>query len=80
MNLLIYLQGIVDETGEPGQFLLTGLHQFELRATTSQSLAARIAILNLLRFLIAKLSKAGITLREALINPGRYFEVQDTRP
>ena len=61
-QLLSYLQGMVDETGTPGQFVLTGSHQLELRAAISQSLAGRTAILNLLPFSIAELRHAEIIL------------------
>lgn len=59
-HLINYLQGIVDETNRPGQFVLTGSHQLELRAAISQSLAGRTGILNLLPFSIAELKAAGI--------------------
>ncbi|WP_022954286.1 ATP-binding protein [Leucothrix mucor] len=60
-HLLSYLQGIVDETGENGQFVLTGSHQLELRAAITQSLAGRTGMLHLLPLSIAELSEAGIS-------------------
>lgn len=54
--LLSYLQTLVDERpGENGQFVLTGSHQLELRAATSQSLAGRTGMLHLLPLSIAEL-------------------------
>lgn len=47
-ELLSYIQVIVDETNLPGQFILTGSHQFALNAAISQSLAGRTTLLNLL--------------------------------
>ena len=44
-HLISYLQGIVDESGKTGQFVLTGSHQLELRTAITQSLAGRIGIL-----------------------------------
>lgn len=60
-HLLSYLQGIVDERGENGQFVLTGSHQLELRAAISQSLAGRTGMLHLLPLSIAELAAAGIS-------------------
>jgi predicted AAA+ superfamily ATPase len=59
-HLLSYLQGIVDERGSNGQFVLTGSHQLELRAAITQSLAGRTGILHLLPLSIAELTAAGI--------------------
>ena len=60
-HLISYLQGIVDDTGKNGQFVLTGSHQLELRAAITQSLAGRTGILNLLPFSIDELRAAKIT-------------------
>ncbi len=61
-HLLSYLQGMVDENGENGQFVLTGSHQLELRTAITQSLAGRTGILNLLPFSIEELESAGLRL------------------
>lgn len=60
-DLISYLQGIVDESGKTGQFVLTGFHQLELRGAITQSLAGRTGILNLLPFSIKELAAAKIT-------------------
>lgn len=60
-HLISYLQGIVDESGQAGQFVLTGSHQLELRAAITQSLAGRTGILHLLPFSITELAAAKIT-------------------
>ena len=60
-QLASYLQGMVDVNPQPGRFLLTGSHQFELMTKVSQSLAGRTAVLRLLPF----------TLAEAQRMPGR---------
>lgn len=60
-HLLSYLQGIVDERKENGQFVLTGSHQLELRAAVSQSLAGRTGMLYLLPLSIAELTAAEMT-------------------
>jgi predicted AAA+ superfamily ATPase len=55
-HLLSYLQGIVDDEGINGRFVLTGSHQLELRAAISQSLAGRTGILHLLPLSIKELN------------------------
>ena len=60
-HLISYLQGIVDESGKTGQFVLTGSHQLELRAAITQSLAGRTGILHLLPLSIKELEAAEIT-------------------
>ena len=47
-ELASYLQGMFDADPQPGRFLLTGSHQFELMTQVSQSLAGRTAVLRLL--------------------------------
>ncbi len=47
-DLFSYIQVIVDETGQCGQFILTGSHNFLLMRSIKQSLAGRVAILHLL--------------------------------
>lgn len=53
-----YLQGLVDANPQPGQFILTGSHQFELMTQVSQSLAGRTALLRLLPFTLAEARRA----------------------
>lgn len=45
-----YLQQILDETKDPGRFILSGSNNFLLQENISQSLAGRIAYINLLPF------------------------------
>ena len=59
-DLLSYIQVLVDEKNTPGQFVVTGSHQMELRSAISQSLAGRTAILHLLPLSITELADAGI--------------------
>ena len=49
-TLFSYLQERVDEDPEPGRIILTGSQHFGLTEAISQSLAGRIALLNLLPF------------------------------
>jgi predicted AAA+ superfamily ATPase len=80
-TLLSYLQGIVDREQKPGQFILTGSSQLPLAEVTSQSLAGRAAIIQLLPFslLELKVREAGIhmTLEQQLLN-GSYPRVHTT--
>lgn len=56
-QLASYLQGMVDADPQPGRFLLTGSHQFELITQVSQSLAGRTAVLRLLPFTLAEVQR-----------------------
>ena len=83
-ELLSYLQGMIDDRNEVGQFVLTGSHQLELSEAVSQSLAGRTAILILYPLSLAELAGAGIefpSFREAFVRgflPGIYDK--DQRP
>lgn len=59
-ELFSYIQGIVDETGEPGQFVISGSQNFLLMEAIDQSLAGRVAVLNLLPLSLAELDAAGL--------------------
>jgi uncharacterized protein len=60
-DLLSYIQVIVDEKQQKGQFILTGSHQLSLHEAISQSLAGRTAILKLLPLSIMELADAGVS-------------------
>ncbi len=64
-ELASYLQGLVDANQQPGRFILTGSHQFELMSQVSQSLAGRTAVLRLLPFTLAEARR----LREGVPGP-----------
>jgi len=53
--LLSYIQTMVDESREPGRFILTGSHQPQLHEAISQSLAGRTAVLTLWPFSLPEL-------------------------
>ncbi len=55
-ELFSYIQGIVDETGKPGRYILTGSQNFLLVEKMSQSLAGRASLFNLLPFTISEIS------------------------
>jgi len=80
-ELTAYLQGMVDVDAHPGQFILTGSHQFELMTQVSQSLAGRTAVLRLLPFTLAEVQRlkgAGQTpdLAQTLLT-GFYPRIHD---
>ncbi len=56
-ELFSWLQGVVDEYKRPAHFILTGSQQFGLLAGITQSLAGRVALLNLLPFTSAELRR-----------------------
>jgi hypothetical protein len=56
-HLFSYIQGIVDERQEAGQFILTGSQNFLLAQHISQTLAGRCATLHLLPFSRAELAR-----------------------
>lgn len=56
-ELFSYLQGIVDATRQPGQFILTGSQNFNLLAAIAQSLAGRVGVLYLLPLALGELQQ-----------------------
>jgi predicted AAA+ superfamily ATPase len=72
-ELFSYLQGVVDERARMGQFILTGSQQFGLNERISQSLAGRVALVQLLPFAWPELQRARLaptTLEQALVSGG----------
>lgn len=78
-DLLSYLQGIVDADPRPGRFILTGSHQFGLRAGVTQSLAGRAAQVVLLPFSLGELQAGGCAPEsiEDLLLQGLYPPIHD---
>jgi CRISPR-associated endonuclease/helicase Cas3 len=78
-DLFRYLQSILDRDGRLGLFVLTGSQQFQLLERVTESLAGRVAIIELLPFALAELQDAGrapATLEELLFR-GLYPPVLD---
>lgn len=72
-DLFSYLQGIVDNDGRMGLFVLTGSQQFGLRAGISQSLAGRVGSVELLPLSMSEVVDADYlpdSLDELLFNGG----------
>ena len=59
-ELTSYLQPLVDESREPGRYILIGSQQFEVMNTITQSLAGRTTLLKLLPLSMEELALAGI--------------------
>jgi predicted AAA+ superfamily ATPase len=71
-DLLSWIQVDVDANPEPGRFILTGSHQFELSRQVAQSLAGRTALLRLLPLSISELRAAGPLTTDELLHRGGY--------
>lgn len=82
-ELFSYLQGIVDESNQPGQFVITGSQNFLLMKSVSQSLAGRVALFTLLplsQFELVESGKMSPDLQEWLFRggyPRLYDSVRD---
>lgn len=59
-SLFSYIQTRVDESGEMGQFILSGSQNFHLMENITQSLAGRVAIFKLFPFDIQELRTEGL--------------------
>jgi len=57
--LLSYLQTVVDESGRPGQYVLSGSQQFSLLAGVTQSLAGRATMIEMHPLRLKELVDAG---------------------
>ena len=62
-HLFSYVQTLVDERAKPGQFIFTGSLNYLLMQNITQSLAGRVAIVNLMPFSMNELANAAISLR-----------------
>lgn len=82
-ELMSYIQIIVDEKKKVGQFILTGSQNFLLMEKMSQSLAGRVAILNLLPLSLYELEKEKIDFKkqeyEEVILKGFYPKLYDQK-
>jgi predicted AAA+ superfamily ATPase len=67
-DLVSYIQTLVDERSDPGQYILTGSRQFEMMERVSQSLAGRTAIARLYPFSLEELgiSNSSLSLDDML--------------
>ena len=80
-ELFSYLQTATDENNIPGQFIISGSQSFLLNQHISQSLAGRVAILNLMPLSLNEIIKYGINEKkyEKLIFHGFYPRLFDKK-
>ncbi len=78
-ELFSYLQTITDNTNVNGQFIISGSQSFLLNQHISQSLAGRVAILNLMPLSLNEITNHGIIEKkyEKLIFQGFYPRLYD---
>ena len=76
-HLFSYLQQILDDSPERGRFILTGSNHFLLQENISQSLAGRIAYLDLLPFTLNELPGDAVTGPDDWMLKGGYPPVHD---
>jgi predicted AAA+ superfamily ATPase len=78
-TLFPYLKHYTDLRGKPGEYILTGSQHFLLLEKITQSLAGRIALLQLLPFSLTELQSAGLSPAspEAFILTGGYPRIYD---
>jgi predicted AAA+ superfamily ATPase len=79
-ELLSYLQGMADQAGKTGLFILTGSRQFEVLSRVTQSLAGRTAILKLLPLTLIEAEKFKRRLdADSWIQTGFYPGIHDRK-
>jgi uncharacterized protein len=80
-EIFSYLQEMLDNSNEKGLFILTGSNNFLLQENISQSLAGRVAYLNLLPFSVSELASANLVPEtdEALLFNGFYPPIYDQK-
>lgn len=78
-SLFSYIQGIVDESGKMGQYVLSGSQNFNLMEHISQSLAGRVALFTLLPYDFEEMKKGGIWTGDlsTLLIKGAYPAIYD---
>lgn len=78
-DLFSYIQTHVDEIGKQGVYVLTGSFNFGLMEGISQSLAGRVAVLELLPLACTEMTRAGVIPAsiEELMMAGGYPRIYD---
>lgn len=67
-QLLPYIKAVVDKERVNGRFIITGSQQFPLMKNVSESLAGRVAILNLYPFMIEEITGNYLTKEKSMDN------------
>jgi len=78
-DLFSYIQTHVDDMGKEGVYVLTGWFNFGLMEGISQSLAGRVAVLELLPLAFSEMDRAGVmpTSIEEMMVAGGYPRIYD---
>ncbi len=78
-DLLSYIQLIADSENRPGQFIISGSQNLLLMQSVSQSLAGRVAIVNLLPFSLEEIGATDVALPtyEDYLLTGFYPRIYD---
>lgn len=78
-ELFSYLQTLVDNKRQMGQFVITGSQQFGLMSNISQTLAGRVGLVQVLPFSLSELQHAGIAVNQLdeLLCRGLYPPLYD---
>ena len=78
-ELFSYLQGILDQSPQMGRFVLTGSQNFQLISKITQSLAGRVAILDLLPFSFDEAYGADPPSLDETLYTGLYPPIHDRK-
>ncbi len=76
-QIFSYLQQILDENTETSQFILTGSNNFLLQQNITQSLAGRVAYINLLPFTVGELEGSMPKTLNEILYKGFYPPLYD---
>ncbi|HNX50776.1 MAG TPA: ATP-binding protein [Thermoanaerobaculaceae bacterium] len=76
-ELLSYLQGVIDREPAMGRFILTGSQQLGLMSRVTQSLAGRVALVQLLPFAADEVYGGGSPSLDEALHRGLYPPVHD---
>lgn len=80
-ELFSYLQVVIDKKKKMGHYILSGSQNFSLLENISQSLAGRVALLNLLPFSYQEMIQGNLKIKnsEQLIFKGAYPAIYDRK-
>ncbi len=76
-DLLSYLQGVIDAHPAMGRFVLTGSQQLGLMSRVTQSLAGRVALVQLLPFAADEVYRDRYPTLDAALHRGLYPPIHD---
>lgn len=71
-QLFSYLQQLIDENDKPGQFIITGSNNFLLQESIHQTLAGRVAYINLLPLTLSEIGNKIPSSTNEMLTKGFY--------